>query len=147
MHETLGGAASSGRSDRPELTVLPGQAPAEHGLRTSSEEMWQAWRRLEHFEDSAAQLGDVLAPELIVLWAVWRFGNSDPGDTLLGELIDDDMMPRFRDPLVEDMMLVAFALGAGWGAALDAAAPAWQAARRASSPVNGPERRRAQPVM
>jgi hypothetical protein len=106
-------------TERRRLTVLPASDADRSAIHTSSDELWEAWQRLAHFEDHAAGLGSALAPELIVLWAVWRFGNSEPGDTLLGELVGDDLTPRFRDPLVEDMMLVAFALGAGWGAAIE----------------------------
>jgi hypothetical protein len=107
------------RRDRePALAVLSGRiSPGE--CLCDSDAMWEAWRRLGHFEDHSVELGPNLAPELIVLWAVWRFGDTAPGDVLLGELVGDDMMPRFRDPLIEDMLLVAFALGAGWGAATD----------------------------
>lgn len=32
----------------------------------------------------------------------------------LAELVDEDGRPRFGDPLVEDMMTAAFALGVAW---------------------------------
>jgi len=89
---------------------------ARRDLRTASEELWSAWRRLADFEDRAARLGSGLGPDLIVLWAVWRFGGTALGEPMLKELVDDDYQLRLQDPMVEDMVLVAFALGAGWGA-------------------------------
>jgi hypothetical protein len=80
-------------TERRRLTVLPASDADRSAIHTSSDELWEAWQRLAHFEDHAAGLGS--------------------------ELVGDDLTPRFRDPLVEDMMLVAFALGAGWGAAIE----------------------------
>jgi len=89
---------------------------ARRDLRTSSEELWSAWRHLADVEDRVAGLGSGLGPDLIVLWAVWRFGGTALGEPMLKELVDDDYQLRLHDPMVEDMVLVAFALGAGWGA-------------------------------
>jgi ParB family chromosome partitioning protein len=119
----LGAARSAGQAGGgpARFAVLPGRQPGPGGSRLAGDEIWDAWRRLPFFEDCAAALGAELAPQLVVLWAIWRFSPSAPGETLLSELVGEDMMPRLRDALVEDMVLVAFALGAGWGAAVDRA--------------------------
>jgi hypothetical protein len=62
------------------------------------------------------ELGEDLGEKLLVLWAISRFGDSRLAASALGELVDEQGHPRFGDPLVEDMMLAAFALGAAWAA-------------------------------
>src|SRR5690349_8921638 len=102
------GGRNAMSAQQPALTVVPGGlTPA--ALRTARDQLWEAWRRLPDFEDRAGDLGAGLAADLITLWAVWRFGGTDPGEPLLRELVDDEYRLRFHDPLVEDMILVAFA--------------------------------------
>jgi hypothetical protein len=104
------------------LRQVPLLRPVEAGAHVpawgaAADELWPAWRQLMDWEDRVgASLGIDVGAHLIVLWILSRFGGSP---ALLGELIDDELLPRVADPVVEDMMAVAFALGAAWMAAGD----------------------------
>ena len=86
--------------------------------------LWPAWKgALEWEMESEAQFGDWLADELLVLWAISRFGDefSEPA---LNELVREDLRPRFGNELLEDVARFGFALGASWAASrLPNAAP------------------------
>lgn len=56
----------------------------------------------------------------MVLWAISRFGSPISGRLTIDSLIDEELHPLFGDWLTEDMVRVAFALGAGWAANLGA---------------------------
>lgn len=87
--------------------------------------LWPAW---EHMAESEMHvydaLGEELGEKLLVLWAISRFRDTQLAPGALGELVDEAGRPRFGDPLVEDMMLAAFALGAAWAAEDGGPAPA-----------------------
>jgi hypothetical protein len=65
-------------------------------------------------------LGDDVGEKLLVLWAISRFRDGGVASPVLAELVDEEGRPRFGDPLVEDMMLAAFALGVAWASVGDA---------------------------
>jgi hypothetical protein len=79
-------------------------------------ELWAAWSHLSELETRVCDaIGDGLAAELLVLWAIARFGgHGQLGDPVLQELVDEEMHPRFGDWVMEDIARFAFALGAGW---------------------------------
>ena len=79
------------------------------------EALWPAWSAMLESEVSVADaLGDEVGEKLLVLWAISRFRDTGLGAPALAELVDEDGRPRFGDPLVEDMMTAAFALGVAW---------------------------------
>jgi hypothetical protein len=79
------------------------------------EALWPAWSRMSGSEMCVYDaLGEQVGEKLLVLWAISRFRESDMAGIALAELVDKSGRPRFGDPLVEDMMLAAFALGAAW---------------------------------
>jgi len=85
------------------------------------EALWPAWAAMAQSELSVDDaLGDDVGEKLLVLWAISRFRDSGVASPVLAELVDDDGRPRFGDPLVEDMMLAAFALGVAWASVGDA---------------------------
>jgi hypothetical protein len=108
------------RSAAVELTCIPGGAGM--GARAAmgawgalGEALWPAWSRMAGSEMCVYDvLGEEVGEKLLVLWAISRFGEGDATGTALAELVDATGRPRFGDPLVEDMMLAAFALGAAW---------------------------------
>jgi hypothetical protein len=87
------------------------------GWEAVADQLWPSWRHLSDLEERvAARFGPRLGEELLVLWAIWRFGSQGAeGDSVLRELVGDDMRPRFGIGCLGDMTEVAFALGAGWG--------------------------------
>jgi hypothetical protein len=91
-----------------------GVAGALAGWGPAAAEFWPAWCDLTEFEDLVSDLlGADVGAHVLVLWALSRFGGSP---AMLNELIDDDVLPQFGDVLLEDMVEVAFALGAAWAA-------------------------------
>ncbi|MGI8609337.1 MAG: hypothetical protein ACR2MY_08950 [Candidatus Dormibacteria bacterium] len=92
------------------------------GLDGPAAELWPAWQGLARWEESAEDcLGAGLAEEVLLLWALSRFGGmADRSDSLLSELVDDNLHPRFADPALEDIAHMAFALGASWASKLGA---------------------------
>jgi len=79
--------------------------------------LWPAWAGMAASEMHVyEELGEEVGEKLLVLWAISRFRDSREAPHALRELVDETGRPRFGDPLVEDMMLAAFALGAAWGA-------------------------------
>ena len=113
-----------------DLTCIPGGAPADpvEALGTwgaDGDALWPAWSGMAEFEMHVYQeLGEEVGQRLLVLWAISRFRDSQVAPGALRELVDECGRPRFGDPLVEDMMLAAFALGAAWGTERSAPAPA-----------------------
>lgn len=103
-----------------ELKCLTGgaglDAPAALGAWGDlGDALWPAWSRMVRSEMCVYDaLGEEVGEKLLVLWAISRFRDSDDAGSALAELVDDSGRPRFGDPLVEDMMLAAFALGAAW---------------------------------
>ncbi len=110
-----------------DLTCLTGGVPAEARQALGAwgalgDALWPAWSAMANSELSVYdRLGEDLGEKLLVLWAISRFGDSGPDAPGLAELVDEHGRPRFGDPLVEDMMLASFALGASWAAAAQAA--------------------------
>lgn len=83
--------------------------------------LWPAWSAMVRSEMSVYDaLGEDVGEKLLVLWAISRFRDSGTATAAFAELVDDGGRPRFGDPLVEDMMLAAFALGAAWAEGRDA---------------------------
>lgn len=81
-------------------------------------QLWSAWRNSRRWQEHAEdEFGVHLGAHLLVLWALSTFSEDGVGEAVLGELIDDDLEPRFGGELVEDMVSLAFALGAGWAEA------------------------------
>jgi hypothetical protein len=78
-----------------------------------------AWRRYPELQKRVAtRFGEELANELLVLWAIARFGGGEsPAHSVLDELVDEQFQARFSDQLIEDVARFAFALGAGWATA------------------------------
>jgi hypothetical protein len=92
------------------------RGPRDSGIPpVEQERLWSAWRRVGGWQELASEnLGDWLGSRLLVLWALSTFSGRGAGDALLDELVDDDLEPRFGDELLEDMVSLAFALGASW---------------------------------
>jgi len=104
------------------LTCIPGGAADLGGdplgaWGSEGDGLWPAWAAMAESEMHVYDaLGEEVGQKLLVLWAISRFRDSAIAPGALGELIDENGMPRFGDPLVEDMMMAAFALGAAWAA-------------------------------
>ena len=117
------GAMSAAERGNPLLMVIssasshpPDDGVPPAGWRTDANEIWRAWRGLEDWDDVVeARFDRGFGRHLLVLWALYTFRGGSP--EILGELVADDLEPRFGDPVVEDMVRVAFALGASWAAA------------------------------
>lgn len=113
-----------------DLTCIAGGAPSEPAdafgeWGADGDALWPAWRGMADFEMHVYhELGEEVGQKLLVLWAISRFRDSQAAPGALRELVDESGRPRFGDPLVEDMMLAAFALGAAWGTERSAPAPA-----------------------
>ena len=87
----------------------------DSALRIGAGDLWAAWQSLDDWEATADdELGARLGEVLLVLWTIHRIGCSPEGRAALDDLIDDDLHPRFDDPLLEDVVGVCFALGAAW---------------------------------
>jgi len=85
------------------------------GRQAAWARLWPAWRNLEEWEDRVdADFGSELGGEMLVLWALLRFGGSRDLEAILNELVTDDLAPTFGSDLMEDIVAVAFALGAAW---------------------------------
>ena len=137
----------------PRLAVLPSLGrghPAWSAWREDGPELWPAWHALTGWEQQVDdRFGARLGEEILVLWALSRFANDQvPG--VLDELIEgNEVRPRFSDPVMEDMVTMAFALGAGWITERDVptpspvrvAAPRSRAGTRRRPPVRGRGRR------
>ena len=99
---------------------LPDARAAMGAWGSLGEALWPAWSRMLGSEISVYDaLGEEVGEKLLVLWAISRFKDSAVGGMALAELVDESGRPRFGDPLVEDMMLAAFALGAAWAGGPD----------------------------
>ena len=99
-----------------QLRVLRG-ASADHAGRA---QLCEAWRTLERWEHRAQSALGADYPELlVVLWTVHRFAVCSTGMMLLDTLLDESMHLRDREPLLEDVASLAFALGASWASRSD----------------------------
>lgn len=120
-----GGSPASGRvaeksTLRTRLAVIDGgsanptvpRSARRAAWDAAADKLWSSWCELPEWEIWADDsFGDLLGEEVLVLWAISRFRTVDGA---LNELIDEDLRPRFADALLEDLVRVAFALGAGW---------------------------------
>jgi hypothetical protein len=110
---------AGGRAAEPRFDV---DAQAERDARAAmgawgelGDALWPAWLGMPGSELGVYDaLGEQVGQKLLVLWAISRFRDTDVAGLALAELVDEHGRPRFGDPLVEDMMLAAFALGAAW---------------------------------
>jgi hypothetical protein len=83
--------------------------------RSAAPQMWPAWKGLNRWEETAsADFEAVLGEFILLLWSVHRFGPGDDGTALFDHIVDDNLHPTFSDPVLEDIVEVAFALGAAW---------------------------------
>jgi hypothetical protein len=83
--------------------------------RAAADQMWPAWKGLNRWEETAAEeLDQVLGEFILLLWSVYRFAPSVDGPALFDQILDADLHPTFNDPVLEDIVEVAFALGAAW---------------------------------
>ncbi len=79
--------------------------------------LWPAWQSLARWEEtSAAELGLPFGELIVLLWSLHRFGGTEVGRIVAGELFDR-LSEDGCDPLLEDVAECAFALGAGWAEA------------------------------
>ncbi len=87
--------------------------------------LWAAWRLLPDVEDELRDdLGTAMASRVLALWALSRIGSGISEEGLsVADLFDDDLRPRFSDWLLEDVAVMAFALGASWARSADRTAP------------------------
>jgi len=97
-------------------TTAQQELPASLGRRTSAAmRLWPAWRALDEWEGLASdELGGSLGELLVLLWSVRRLLFATESLALFNEFIDEELHPEFSDPLLEDIVEVAFALGAAW---------------------------------
>lgn len=112
----MGRGAAQPRSTPPVLRLLDGRLDSlPPGRQVAWARLWPAWRNLEEWEDRVdADFGSELGEDMLVLWALLRFGGSRDLEGLLNELVTDDLAPTFGSSLMEDIVQVAFALGAAW---------------------------------
>jgi hypothetical protein len=83
--------------------------------RVAADNLWPAWRELGHWQESAeAELGARLPELLLVLWTLSRLSGTPESVELLFELVSEDLHPDFANDVLEDIVGVAFALGAAW---------------------------------
>ena len=121
-HEAL--PEPSTQPNHPPLRVLTSMSTPPHaddvlaraGWQSDASEIWQAWRGLEDWEDLVETRFDrSFGRHLLVLWALYAFRGGS--EEILRELVAENLEPQFGDPVIEDMVRVAFALGASWAAA------------------------------
>jgi len=112
--------ARARRAAAVDLACITGGVPVDAATALGAwgalgQALWPAWSAMPHAEmDVYDALGEEVGQKLLVLWAISRFRDSGLAGPALSELVDEGGRPRFGDPLVEDMMLAAFALGAAW---------------------------------
>jgi hypothetical protein len=83
--------------------------------RSAADQMWPAWKGLNRWEETAAsELDAVLGEFILLLWSVYRFAPTQDGPALFDQILDGNLHPSFSDPVLEDIVEVAFALGAAW---------------------------------
>jgi hypothetical protein len=88
-------------------------APSLGTVRRAAERLHAAWRHLENWEAAAgAEIGGRLSDVIVLLWVARTLGDSDVGEALFSDLIAGD--GTASDPALEDMVHMAFALGASW---------------------------------
>jgi hypothetical protein len=102
--------------DRAQIVRLRVDSVAhDSAVRAGAGDLWAAWQSLDDWEAMADdELGARLGEVLLVLWTIHRIGTSPEGRAALDDLIDENLHPRFDDPLLEDVVGVCFALGAAW---------------------------------
>jgi hypothetical protein len=121
MNRAAVACSHDGIEQRPRLTVVSSEYADSLPVDTwdgDGARLWSAWQSLQDWEERVdGQFNPRLGEKLLVLWAISRLTGAGDGSALLHELIDEDLRPRFTDPLLEDMVYAAFALGAAWHAA------------------------------
>ena len=117
----MGRGSAQPRPTPPALTLIEGRSgdlPPER--RASWALLWPAWRNLTQWEERIdAEFGNDLGEDMLVLWALLRFGGSRDLEGILKELVTDDLEPTFGGTLMQDIVAVAFALGAAWAGSGD----------------------------
>jgi hypothetical protein len=119
--ETAGGASAR----RPEQVAL--DATVEPVRRTdpghdhvrwfaaTAARLWPAWKGLNRWEETIAdELPELLGDLILLLWSVHRLGEGSVGGALLDAAVDEDLRPTMSDPVLDDIVQLAFALGAAW---------------------------------
>lgn len=96
-------------------------------LREVGDALWEAWRALPGWEEVAEnELGERLGELLLLLWSAHRFGAAPATSVMVGELVDDQLHSALEDPLLDDIVMMAFALGASWATSRTARRPGSQ---------------------
>lgn len=104
------------------LRVVEGGAAATAPADAGRAALCAAWPSLDRWEQRAeASFGAEFAELVVVLWTVHRFAACPAGMAVVDALVDESMHLRERQPVLEDLASLAFALGAAWAA--DGAAP------------------------
>lgn len=86
-------------------------------FRPAAAGLWPAWKGLERWEETAAdELSEPLGELIVLLWTVHRFGAASIGTALLDFVVDEELHPTIYDPVLDDIVEMAFALGAAWAA-------------------------------
>lgn len=77
--------------------------------------LWPAWRSLQGWEDAVDdEMGDQLGDVVLLLWAVHRFAGLDGAERIIESVLDGEDAPPETDPVLHDIVQVAFAMGASW---------------------------------
>ena len=80
-----------------------------------ADRLWSAWCGLQSWEDAVDdEMGDRLGDVVLLLWAVHRFAGVEGGEVILDSVLDGEVDPVDRDPVLHDLVQVAFAMGASW---------------------------------
>jgi hypothetical protein len=102
---TLGADTAAGISD----------APRQEWFRPNAMRLWPAWKGLNRWEETvASELPELLGGLILLLWSIHRLGEGSAGGALLDAAVDEDLRPTMSDPVLDDIVELAFALGAAW---------------------------------
>jgi hypothetical protein len=122
---TLPTPSPQGREDKVILLPGAGSPRVDMSWRRAADQIWPAWQALEHWEEtSVAELGPPFGELVLLLWSLHRFGGTEAGIVLASELLDRLPVGARLDPVLEDIVECAFALGAGWAGARGASTTA-----------------------
>jgi len=77
--------------------------------------LWPAWRGLQGWEETVDdEIGDQLGDVVLLLWAVHRFAGLEGAEVILDLVLDSEALGPGTDPILHDIVQVAFAMGASW---------------------------------